>query len=654
MDDKLQVLVGVPLLASLGEELMKGMAERAEFVAVKKGDLVVHENDPGDALYVVVSGRLQAYTRLGSGRERVFTTYCNGDCFGEMPLLSGETQWASVRALSDSVLLKIPRQDFDDVVNRDPRVAVGFTRRMGHRMKELREEKHRAKTSNIIALYSALPGAGKTLLATNLVASLARETTEPVLLLDFSGRQRSEALSRCERLFNGNGHGYDSSLVGLVVHTPQGYDRVHLELRGDEAESRLIAPLFGAVVKHYDYVLVELPNQPSASVMECLLQADQIYVIARNEDDQLSRTRVLLQDLRARATLEPKSKLILTAVGDAQTPRVAEAERKVGQPVSYLLRWIPEMEIVESVDGVPYVFRRPMEAYSLAVRRMARELGNVMVGLALGTGAARGLAHIGVIRVLEREGLAVDMVAGSSMGSLVAAAWAVGKSADEMQEIALRVKGRRAFLKLLDPMFPGSGFIRGLKVADFLREIVDDLTFADTLIPLRISASDFNTMEEVVFDQGRLLDAIRASISIPGVFRPVALNGRTLIDGGITDPVPVDVLARAGVGKIIAVNTIPNIEEMKLRVTSKSDGEMHETGPVLETPTSIINVYMRSMQAMQSRLAEDACARADIIVRPGGVPGAVWYDFYHPEKYIRAGELAAEAALPKLKELVRV
>src|SRR3989442_5294936 len=163
MDDKLQVLENVPVLASHGEELMKNLAESAEFIAVKKGDLVVRENDPGDALYAVVSGRLQAYTRLKSGRERVFATYCNGDCFGEMPLLSGETQWASVRALNDSVLLKIPRDGFNAVVNRDPRVAVGFTRRMGHRIKELREERHRAKTSNIIALYSALPGAGKTL-----------------------------------------------------------------------------------------------------------------------------------------------------------------------------------------------------------------------------------------------------------------------------------------------------------------------------------------------------------------------------------------------------------------------------------------------------------------------------------------------------------
>ncbi len=656
MHDKLQVLTNVPLLASLGEELMKGMAERAGFVTVKKGDLVFRENDPGDALYAVVTGRLQAYTRLSSGRERVFATYCNGDCFGEMPLLSGETQWASVRALNDSVLLRIPREDFDAVVNRDPRVAVGFTRRLAHRIKELRAEKNRAKTSNIIALYSALPGAGKTLLATNLVASLAHETAEPVLLLDFSGQQRGEPLAACERIVSQP----SAPLDGLVVHSPLGYDRLNLTMRGDEREAPLIAPLFGRLVKHYDYVLVDLPNEASASVMECLLQADQVYIIARSEEEHLHRTRLLLDDLRSRRLgVTPKARVILTAVSETCAPTVEESERKVGQDISHLLRWIPDTDIVESVDGVPYVLRRPMEAYSLVVRRMARELGNVLVGLALGTGAARGLGHIGVIRILEREGLAVDVVAGSSMGALVGAAWAVGKSADEMEQLALQVKGRRAFLRLLDPVFPGSGLIRGLKVQEFLHGIVDELTFADTLIPLKIVASDLNTMEEIVFEHGRLLDAIRASVSIPGVFRPVANNGHVHIDGGITDPVPIDVLIRSGVTKIIAVNTIPNVDEMKHRArllnekkSAKLDEPVREIGPVVETPTSIINVYMRSMHVMQSRMAEEACTRADVVLRPI-VAGGVWYDFYHPEKYIRSGEQAAEEALPKLKELVR-
>jgi NTE family protein len=659
MEDKLQVLESVPVLASLGKELMKGLAERAEFAAVRKGDLVVRENDPGDALYVVVSGRLQAYTRLKSGRDRVFATYCDGDCFGEMPLLSGETHWANVRALNDSMLLRIPREDFDAVVNRDPRVAVSFSQRLGHRIKELRAEKHRAKWSTIISLYGSLPGTGKTTLAHNLVASLAHETREPVLLLDLSGRQRGTPLLKCERLDSRGGLG----LQDLVVRSPHGYDRLNLDLVGDEREIPLIAPIFGHLVKQYDYVICDLPNEVSASVFACLVQSDKVFVISKYDDEHLYRTRLLLEDFRSHATpREPEVGVILTAVGEASTPYVEEAERKVGQPIAYLLRWISATEVVEPVDGTPYVIRQPMAPYSLVVRRMARELGNVLVGLALGTGGARGLAHIGVIRVLEREGIAIDMVAGSSMGALIAAAWAVGKSADEMEEIAKQIRNKRTFLKLLDPMFPGAGVFRGIKVYNFLHSIVNGLTFADTLIPLRIVASDLNTLEEVVYEDGKLIDAIRASITIPGIFRPVMDNGHTLIDGGITDPVPVQVLTHAGVAKIIAVNTIPNADAMKLRdryraeVSQASRKErkhmLRETGPVVETPTSIINVYMRSMHAMQSRMAETSCNNADVVIRPI-LTDSVWYDFYHPERYIRCGEEAAEAALPLLKELVR-
>ncbi len=659
MEDKLQILESVPLLASLGQELMKGLAEQADFVAAKKGDLVVRENDPGDALYVVVSGRLQAYTSLKSGRERVFATYCDGDCFGEMPLLSGETHWANVRALNDSMLLKIPRADFDALVYRDPRVAVSFSQRMGHRIKELREEKHRAKWSTIISLYSSISGTGKTTLANNLVASLARETGEPVLLLDLTGKQRGIPLLKCERLDFRSGLG----LQDIVVHSPLGYDRLNLVLVGDEREIPLIAPIFGHLVKQYDYVICDLPNEASASVFACLRQSDKVFVLSRHDDQHLYRTRLLVEDFCTRAGARgPEVRVVLTGVAEAGAPYVEEAESKLDRPVSYLLRWIPESDVVHAVDGTPYVIGQPMEPYSLVVRRMARELGNVLVGLALGTGGARGLAHIGVIRVLEREAIGIDVVAGSSMGSLIAAAWAVGKSADEMEEIAKQIRSKRTFLKLLDPMFPGAGVFRGIKIYNFLESIVNGLTFADTLVPLKIVASDLNTLEEIVYEEGRLIDAIRASITIPGIFRPVVNDGHTLIDGGITDPVPVQVLARAGVSKIIAVNTIPNTDEMKQRERSRHElssvsrkerrGVLHETGPLVETPTSIINIYMRSMHAMQSRMAEAACNNADVVIRPL-LAGSVWYDFYHPERYIRCGEEAAQAALPQLKELVR-
>jgi predicted acylesterase/phospholipase RssA len=384
-------------------------------------------------------------------------------------------------------------------------------------------------------------------------------------------------------------------------------------------------------------------------------------VVTRNEEEHLSKTRLLLQDLKEhRQAVSPKARVILTAVGSTCVPYVEHAQHRVGQEIGYLLRWIPQCEIIESVDGVPYVLRKPMEPYSMVVRRIAREMGNLLVGLVLGAGGARGLAHIGVIRILEREGITVDVVAGSSMGALVAATWASGRSADELEKIAMQVKGKRMFLKLLNPMFPGAGVVRGLSVYHFLDSILDGLTFEDTMIPVKIVACDLHTMEEVVFERGKLVDAIRASISIPGIFRPVQDKGRSLIDGGLASPVPVDLMVRSGVSKIIAVNTFPNPEAMKQYRHAEEESRMesadlklpmHETGPLIDTPTHLIKNYMRFLNTTQARVAQEACTKVDVVISPT-VPDGFWYDFYNPEHYIRRGEQVAEAALPQLRELV--
>ncbi len=660
MISKLSILSQTPMLAGLGNEQIQALAEKSDLITVTKGDVVVRENDPGDALYVVVTGRLQAGARLPSGSDRVFASYTSGDCFGEMPLLSGETHWADVRALNDSVLLAIPRQAFDEVLKQDPRMAVGFTRRLGRRIKELREEKQRAQASTIFSLYSAIPGIGRTLLAVNFAASLAHETRAPVLLLDLTGKHSGKPLAKCDRL----DLEADDGLGGLIRHDPAGFDQLRLGLDGADNEVERMAPLLANMVKRYDYALVDLPHSLSPSVTACLRQSDRIFILSQPDNAQLDKTRLLTEELRASgAGHAPQTQVILTGVTDTGEMFMEQVQSRLGEPVGCWLRWIPESDMPEGADTTPYVLRKPMAPYSICVRRLARELGHTLVGLALGAGGARGLAHIGVIRVLEQENISVDMVAGSSMGALVGAAWAIGKSADEMEQIAYRVKSRRAFLKLLDPMFPGAGIVRGMRVVHFLRSIVGDLSFAETIIPVRIVATDLTHNTEVVFDDGKLLDAIRASISIPGVFRPIQDNGSLLVDGGIAGPVPVDVLAQAGAAKIIAVNTVPKLNESSGRSRYHSEmlrmrrhrtrAPLQEAGPVIETPTTIIDVYMRSMHAMQSQIAEEACLNADVVLRPV-LAGGVWYDFYQPEKYIRCGEAAARQSLDQLKELIRV
>jgi predicted acylesterase/phospholipase RssA len=205
----------------------------------------------------------------------------------------------------------------------------------------------------------------------------------------------------------------------------------------------------------------------------------------------------------------------------------------------------------------------PLDPYSRVIRRVARQMGEVLVGLALGSGSAMGLAHIGVLQVIEEEGIPVDMVSGSSIGAMFGAFWAAGYSAGEIQTIVLKNNKKSYLFGFDDLMVPLRGLIRGRHVRSFLKRYLGHKTFYDLKMPFKIVACDCRSMKQTVFDSGRLVDAIVASISIPGVFAPHAIGGRFYIDGGILDPLPTDVLVEAGAKKIIAVNVLPSPEEIE-------------------------------------------------------------------------------------------
>ncbi|RLF31312.1 MAG: hypothetical protein DRN07_07465, partial [Thermoplasmata archaeon] len=155
------------------------------------------------------------------------------------------------------------------------------------------------------------------------------------------------------------------------------------------------------------------------------------------------------------------------------------------------------------------------------------------MGLALSGGGARGLAHIGVLKVLEREDIPVDFLAGTSMGGIIAAAYAAGLSIEYIEKEALRMGRLRNLITLMDRSLPRLGLFEGQKVQEYLAGHLGDITFDELKIPLALVAVDLETGEEVVLRKGRVVDAVRATISLPGVFAPYRLDGRLLVDGGV-------------------------------------------------------------------------------------------------------------------------
>jgi NTE family protein len=176
-------------------------------------------------------------------------------------------------------------------------------------------------------------------------------------------------------------------------------------------------------------------------------------------------------------------------------------------------------------------------------------VGRKRVGLALGGGGARGMAHVGVIRALERAGIAVDCIAGTSVGSLVGAVYAAGLNGDQVLEMALQMR----WLDILRPVWPRQGFISFARLESFFARVTGDPTFADLKIPYAAVTADLATGKQVVLREGRVARAVRASCSVPAIVTPVEVDGRLLIDGGVVNNLPISIVRDLGADVVIAV-----------------------------------------------------------------------------------------------------
>jgi NTE family protein len=176
------------------------------------------------------------------------------------------------------------------------------------------------------------------------------------------------------------------------------------------------------------------------------------------------------------------------------------------------------------------------------------------IGLVLSGGGARGLAHIGVLRVLEREGIPVDFLVGTSMGGLIAAGYAAGMSSYDMEQEARIVTQKRKLVRMVDPGLPRGGLLHGQRVCAFFKHLFGEKTFTELELPLAVVAVDLITHQEVVLDSGSVAMALRATTSLPGLFIPLEMNGMRLTDGGVLNNLPVDVARKMGAERVIAVD----------------------------------------------------------------------------------------------------
>lgn len=299
------------------------------------------------------------------------------------------------------------------------------------------------------------------------------------------------------------------------------------------------------------------------------------------------------------------------------------------------------------------------------------------IGLALGSGAARGLAHIGVLKVLEREGLSVDCISGSSIGAVIGALYASGVPVTQMEEVACGVNWAQ-LARLIDPILPTSGLIDGRKVSAFFNELLPARTFEELSIPLAVTATDVESGEALTIRRGDLHEALRAAISFPGIFTPVAFDGRFLIDGGVSNPVPIDIVRELGAEVTVGVCTIPLVDKrstetyfprpkedvptgkIKSWFTAHSLEEKlrelwprgNNNGNAIRRPPNIFRIFAQSVVIMENEIATLRLGQnhIDLLIRPQ-LGDITLLEFNKAREAIKAGEQAALAQIEQLRTL---
>ncbi len=219
--------------------------------------------------------------------------------------------------------------------------------------------------------------------------------------------------------------------------------------------------------------------------------------------------------------------------------------------------------------------------------------------LVLGTGGARGLAHIGVIKALEENNIPIDIITGTSIGALVGGVYAAGVKVSRMENIVSEVN-KLMVAKILMPKLFAPGFIDNKRIIDFIKDLVGDVKIENLKIPFAAVATDLITGEEFIFNKGLLSEALMASIAIPTLFQPVLINGRYLIDGGLSNPLPISVVLEMKANNVIAVNVSPNPKRITRKIKSKKNEDTNTL--IKRLPAMFTNFLSDEKQLFQNNI----------------------------------------------------
>jgi NTE family protein len=643
VDNDLQAfLEAVPLFSSIPRTQLQGLAAIFEPIFLEKGMVVCREGEPGDAMYIIKSGAVGVY--VTRGQAEVFVNYLHrGDFFGEMALLVQRERNATIRVLFDAHLYRLRRRMFEQLLKENPSIGLYLSRVYAHRFAQSSEHVFHEPLPTFYVMVATHAGLGKTHFLYSLAYHLTEEASRHVLLVELQpgaehkvSRYDLQAIpcpdadlltpfsTRYTALLQEAWRCHASGFLVLClprVHERQFWQEVAANLPG----------LMALLRKRFHLVLFNMPARLEEVGERVIRLCDAVLLLINNTPEALPAVQekmALLQRIR-RSGLEHIKVGVSHLCGEHGVPREA-LRTSLGLPETPAI-WVRRTEAAFT-GRIETEKRFPVQG----PRALARELGRIRVGLVLGAGGARGWAHLGVLKVLQEESIHIDMIVGTSIGALVGGIYARTASAILTRQWTIDrfPTKRQARRRIFDYTLPFRSFMRGRKIFNMLRDGLGDADFLDLFIPAYIVAVDILTGEEVLLEKGKICEAIMASISIPCLFPPVRLDNRWLMDGGLVNPVPVDVALQKGADTIIAVC-------VARRMTHT---------PYVGTP-SFMEVLYRTFNIVHSQITKDVAQQADVVIYPE-VSRIGLADLHMGQDLMRAGAEACRERLGDIQQKI--
>lgn len=666
MPDTLLLLQNNRIFKGVDLEALKNIAPVFRKRYYPRGARICQEGEISTKFYILLSGQVRVSKKNEQGDDVELAILDHGEFFGEMPLLPSEPRLTSIDVVIDAEVFESERDRLETAIKDQTTILYNLGRLLSKKLYVDQAEPHRKKRVRypIICVYGTEENIGKSMVVINLGASLIQQTKSRVVAVDMGMKPHGlAALLKIEPTRCVNSPQINQDYIESKIVTHQSLlDVISIapELLLEETKGReSIAKILAILKNLYDYVVVDTSSRLNRSTFEAIDLSNMVLFVTSNISQEYPLIILDHQKVRMIINLSDETidKELLRRKGYYFLPRDYDT----------IDRFL--------TTGAPFVVGEPDTSISRMFGRIARDLAGKKIGLALGGGSARGMSHIGVFQALEHYRIPIDMIAGSSAGALIGSAYAAGVPIKTIEEAVLKWGSKLGLLRLTVPDFfdpsyyakafarsfyrhktswaprlfrLGTGVFSGVRVNTLYRRVVGDPDFSELKIPLLVTALDVNNGEEVVFDRGNVRQAVRASLSIPGIFTPVAYQGRLLIDGSIGDPVPVNPLVERDIDIVIAVNVTPSLQEsLKSLRSARKSGEL----AVSRSPfMPVFDIAMRSLQSLQYELATMKTTLASVHIHPD-VGEVSWSEFFNADQLIRKGNEATENAIPQIQHL---